>query len=234
VQVHPNDAYGAKMAVPDRGKTEAWYIVESEPGAVLYAGLKPGIGRQELQEAIEQGTTESCLHTLRPQAGDCVFIPAGTVHALGAGLMVAEIQQASDCTFRLFDWNRVDADGKARPLHISQALDVIDFQRGPVSFAKRQSSNNPGMLSLVDCDKFRLLECRGPGRYAMPSDTYAIVTLPKGIGCLETPSGSFLLQCGDSMLIPAACMLADLKLDPGSIALVATPPRICDDELRRI
>ncbi|MCU0708805.1 MAG: class I mannose-6-phosphate isomerase [Pirellula sp.] len=223
VQVHPDDVYGARMAIPDRGKTEAWYIVESEPGAVLYAGLKPGIGRQELQEAIKQGATESCLHTLHPQAGDCVFIPAGTVHALGAGLIVAEIQQASDCTFRLFDWNRVDADGKARPLHINQALEVIDFERGPISVAKRHAMDWPGMSLLVDCDKFRLLECVGLGSYSMPSDTFAIVTLPQGSGQLVTPAGSYPLARGDSLLIPAACQDAQLHLDSNSIALIATP-----------
>lgn len=112
VQVHPDDDYGLKMNPPDLGKTEAWYIIKAEPGAVLYAGLKPGVDEKALLEAIKNGKTAECLHVIEPQAGDCVFIPAGTVHALGAGLLVAEIQQASNTTFRLYDWDRVDDKGQ--------------------------------------------------------------------------------------------------------------------------
>ncbi len=132
VQVHPDDAYGATLSPPDLGKTEAWYVVEADPEAVVYAGLRPGVTADSLRRAIQEGKTEETLHVIHPKAGDCIFIPAGTVHALGAGLVVAEIQQASDTTFRLYDWNRVDASGKGRPLHIEQAMDVIDFRRGPV------------------------------------------------------------------------------------------------------
>ena len=93
VQVHPDDAYGATLPTPDLGKTEAWVILATNPGAKLYAGLKSGVTKSILRDAIDKGTTESCLHVINPQPGDCIFIPAGTVHALGAGLLVAEIQQ---------------------------------------------------------------------------------------------------------------------------------------------
>lgn len=224
VQVHPDDLYGAQMPVPDRGKTEAWYVVEADPGALLYAGLKPGITRADLRRAIEEGTAEACLHTLQPRPGDCIFIPAGTVHALGAGLIVAEIQQSSDCTFRLYDWNRVDANGKPRPLHIEQALEVIDFERGPVSFAIPQATSMPGQSKLVDCDRFQLLECKGPGRFPLPETEFSIVTLPFGSGSIQTSRECIDLVRGDSVLIPSACTDAVLYLEHGSIALVATPP----------
>ncbi|MGB1815367.1 MAG: type I phosphomannose isomerase catalytic subunit, partial [Rubripirellula sp.] len=108
VQVHPDDEYALKMPMPDLGKTEAWYIVAAAPESLIYAGLKEGVDSSTLQAAIKNGTTEDALHSFHPSAGDIVFIPAGTVHALGAGLLVAEIQQSSDTTFRLFDWNRTN------------------------------------------------------------------------------------------------------------------------------
>ena len=159
VQVHPNDQQARMLQPPDLGKTEAWYVMHAEPESVIYAGLKPNVSRAELADAIARGATQEMLHTIRPRAGDCIFIPAGTVHAIGSGLVIAEIQQASDTTFRLFDWNRVGKDGQPRPLHIAQSLDVIDFNRGPIEpqtpRAIEADGNSPGQL-LVECDKFVL------------------------------------------------------------------------------
>jgi mannose-6-phosphate isomerase len=224
VQVHPDDAYGASMPQPDRGKTEAWYVVEADPGAVLYAGLKRGVDRPTLERAVTQGTTEECLHAIHPQPGDCVFIPAGTVHALGSGLIVAEIQQASDCTFRLFDWNRVDKDGMPRPLHIAHAFDVIDFDRGPITMVARQPTEWHQQSLLVDCDKFRLFECRGQGDFPLAQHDFSIVTMPLGSGLVQTQHASFPLTRGQSLLIPAACQDAVLHLPIDALALIATPP----------
>jgi len=214
------------MPIPDRGKTEAWYVVEAEPGAAVYAGLKPGITRRDLKQAILEGATEACLHTIHPRPGDCIFIPAGTVHALGAGLIVAEIQQSSDCTFRLYDWNRVDANGQSRPLHVDQALEVIDFDRGPIATASRVATDTTGQSLLVDCDKFRLYECVGPGEFPLPAATFAIATLPFGSGNIRTLRDCFIMHRGDSILIPTACTDAVLQLEPGAVALIATPPKI--------
>ena len=107
-----------------------------------------------MADAIGQGTCEKLLHHFQPKAGDCLFIPAGTVHALGAGLLVAEVQQSSDTTFRLYDWNRVGPDGKPRPLHVEQGLAVVDFQRGPVDPVQPQPTDRPWVSRLVACDKF--------------------------------------------------------------------------------
>ncbi len=156
VQVHPNDAQGAQLDPPDLGKTEAWVVLAADPGSKIYAGLQAGVTKEDLRAALESGTCDQCLHTLEPQVGDCVFIEAGTVHALGEGLVIAEIQQASDTTFRLFDWNRVGADGKPRELHIKQSLEVTNFERGPVAPQQPQNAAQPGQERLVDCDKFLL------------------------------------------------------------------------------
>ena len=154
VQVHPTDEQAAQLVPPDLGKTEAWVILSAEQGARLYAGLHANVDRATLEAAIRSGRLENCLHQIEARVGDCFFIPAGTVHALAAGLVVAEIQQSSNTTFRLFDWNRVRADGKPRELHIEQGLAVVDFQRGPV---KPTISKNMGSVDrLVNCDKFVL------------------------------------------------------------------------------
>ena len=155
VQVHPNDAQAAQQDPPDLGKTEAWYVLDAAPDSRIYAGLRAGIGRSEFETALRAGSVDSVLHSFEARPGDVVFIPAGTVHAIGAGLLVCEIQQASDTTYRLFDWNRVDASGKPRPLHIAESLDVIDFARGPVEPIRRCLNEN-ALISLVHCDYFRL------------------------------------------------------------------------------
>lgn len=222
VQVHPDDNYGLKMPKPDLGKTEAWYVVHAEPEAIIYAGLQAGVTRERLAEAIAAGKTADCLHQIKAHTGDCIFIPAGTVHALGSGLIVAEIQQSSDTTFRLFDWNRVDAEGKSRPLHIQQALDVIDFQRGPVS--PQTSKLRPTQLdsqlhsqsfaqqaqpqwdSLVECSKFTIDRLRGEGRFGFePDERFTLVTLPQGSGRMSWNDGAIELTRGDSVLLPATC-----------------------------
>ena len=206
VQVHPNDAQAALLDPPDLGKTEAWLILHAEPDAVIFAGLKRGFDREALAREINRGTTELCLHRIEPKSGDCIFIPAGTVHALGEGLVVAEIQQASDTTFRLFDWNRVGADGKPRPLHIEQALDVIDYQTGPIALQTPQSTGTDGASRLVACDKF-VLDRRN---LAAPQivggdDRFHILAVVAGQVDIEgDPSGRPLL-CGETALLPAAC-----------------------------
>lgn len=121
LQVHP--------PAPELGepKTEMWYIAEAEPGAQLYVGLKRGISREQFERDLQRGTVADCFHTVTVRAGDVMFLPSGRVHAIGAGLVIFEIQQNSDTTFRVFDWNRVGLDGKPRELHIEQSLQSIDF-----------------------------------------------------------------------------------------------------------
>lgn len=224
VQVHPDDTYGARMVQPDRGKTEAWYVIDAEPDAKLYAGLKPGVDRAELANAVANGQTEDCLHVLFPKPGDCVFIPAGTLHALGEGLLVAEIQQASDCTFRLFDWNRVDKDGKPRELHVDQAMEVIDFERGPVDFVTPAAPSENGPRTLVQCDKFTLHEYDRPGPFSLSPNQLAIVTAPKGSAILRSESQEYSLERGQTLLVPFGCNQAELILSPDSTVLVSTLP----------
>jgi mannose-6-phosphate isomerase len=132
VQVHPDDAYAAKHeTLPDgatpRGKTEMWYVIQARAGAEVFAGFVPGTTRQSFEQAIARGTTEECLRHIPLDAGNAIFVPAGTPHTIGAGLVLCEIQQLSDITYRVFDYNRRDAQGRSRELHIAKALEVLHF-----------------------------------------------------------------------------------------------------------
>ena len=120
VQVHPGDHYAQKYE-NDNGKTECWYILDAQPGAQLIAGLKRGLNRNKLSEIIENGQLETVLKTIPVQAGDMIYIPHGTVHAIMGGLKLFEVQQSSDSTYRMYDW------GREREMHIRKALDVIDY-----------------------------------------------------------------------------------------------------------
>ena len=182
VQVHPNDEQAAQLDPPDLGKTEAWVVLAAEPGSKIYAGLKPGVDRTTLEREVARGNCDACLHAFEPRVGDCVFIEAGTVHALGAGLLIAEIQQASDTTYRLFDWNRVDRDGQPRQLHIEQALDTIDFGRGPVNpvatdVHRTAGRRAPGCLRQV---RARSLEHRAAARRCRSDDRFHIFAVVEG------------------------------------------------------
>jgi len=211
VQVHPNDAQAAEMDPPDLGKTEAWVVIHADPGSVIYAGLKHGVDRATLEHAVQHGTTAQCLHRLEPQAGDCVFIPAGTVHAVGAGLVIAEIQQASDTTFRLFDWNRVGPDGKPRPLHVEQSLNVIDYDRGPVTPQSPEPADRQPFARLVKCEKFVLDRWRLEQTEVLGGDDRChIVTVLDG---QMTIQGETLpLVKGQTVLLPAC--LGQVAMDP--------------------
>jgi mannose-6-phosphate isomerase len=214
VQVHPNDAQGAKLQPPDLGKTEAWVILAAEPGSKLYAGLKPGVDRQTLERELLRGTCDACLHQLEPRVGDCVLIEAGTVHALGAGLLVAEIQQSSDTTYRLFDWNRVDRDGKSRELHIQQALETIDFSRGPVDPVAPAVRENRGIERLVECDKFVLDRWKLDGDHAIPNDDrFHFLAVVEGSIAVTSNSNLEALRRGDTILIPASSRGAEIQAE---------------------
>ncbi|HEY3391738.1 MAG TPA: type I phosphomannose isomerase catalytic subunit [Lacipirellulaceae bacterium] len=204
VQVHPNDAQAARLNPPDSGKTEAWVILAAERGSKIYAGLKPGVDRSELERAVAKGECEKCLQVFEPKVGDCVFIEAGTVHALGAGLLIAEFQQASDTTFRLFDWNRVDRDGRPRPLHIQESLDTIDYRRGPVNPIVPCPGESPHVERLVACDKFILDRLKLEALQQLDVyDRFHILTVIDGDVGVYAGVEQSRLRRGDTLLIPA-------------------------------
>jgi mannose-6-phosphate isomerase len=135
VQVHPDDAYALAHEGNELGKTEMWVVLHAEPGAELVLGVTKGTTGEAFRQAILDSRLEPYLHRVAVKAGDHICVPAGTLHAIMGGLIIAEIQQNSNTTYRVYDWGRVGADGKPRPLHIDQALDVIDFQHAEPALA---------------------------------------------------------------------------------------------------
>ena len=202
VQVHPNDEEASRRTPPDRGKTEAWYVVEAEPGSKIYAGLRNGIDEPALRKAITAGTCEDVLHVIEPRAGDCIYIPAGTVHAIGAGLVIAEIQQASDVTFRLFDWNRVDKNNKPRALHLDEGIEATRFL-GPITLASKKSTNDPAVRRLVECSYFSFDEVYPDTSWMTDGNCCEMIAVLAGE--LKLPSNWNLptLKKGDCVLFPA-------------------------------
>jgi mannose-6-phosphate isomerase len=219
VQVHPDEAAAARLASPDGGKTEACVVVESLPGSLIYAGLKPGVDRRALAAAIGQRRCQDCLHSFAAAAGDCVFLPAGTVHALGAGLLVVEIQQSSDATFRLFDWNHLGPDEQPRPLHVEQALEVIDFLRGPVSPVCPKPTARPEVARLVECDKFSWdrWEINSPVDLGGDERFHIIAVLAGGVRIENDPAGRPVPR-GGTALLPAAA--GRLRFEPEGQAVL--------------
>jgi mannose-6-phosphate isomerase len=225
VQVHPNDEQAAKLNPPDLGKTEAWVVLAAEPGSRIYAGLKPGVDRGALERELARGTCDNCLHQFEPQAGDCLLIEAGTVHALGAGLLVAEIQQASDTTYRLFDWNRLDRDGQPRPLHIDASLNTIDFARGTVDPRPPRPTDRPHVERLAACDKFVLDRWRIDGRQQLTNDDrFHIITVIEGNVIVTSDGVRNSLKRGDTLLIPACCREVDFSPQGRAVVLEAYLP----------
>lgn len=157
VQVHPDDAYAATHEGGELGKTEMWYILYARPGAEIVHGLCPGVTREAFTEALERGTLRDQLRHVRVRRGDAAYLPSGTVHALLSGIVVAEIQQNSDTTYRVHDWDRLGPDGRPRELHVERALEVIAFGPQPDAILRPQLLRDAGgarVESLVSCDKF--------------------------------------------------------------------------------
>ena len=204
VQVHPDDARAARLTPPDFGKTEAWYVVDALPGSRIYAGLAAGVDAAGFAAALRAGRCAEVLHAFEPRPGDCIFIPAGTVHAIGAGLLVAEIQQSSDVTYRLHDWGRTGADGKPRPLHVEAGLEATT-RLGPVGPVRPTPTADPAVHRLVSSDYF-LFDSVEPGeRWSVGGDDrchlLAVLT-----GTVRFPAHPDLppLGRGACVLVPAA------------------------------
>jgi mannose-6-phosphate isomerase len=231
VQVHPDDATVKRLWPGEGGKTEAWFVLDAHPESRIYAGLKPGVDEKALRAALAAGTVAHCMHVFTPRPGDCVFLPAGTVHAVGGGVLLAEVQQTSDATFRLFDWNRVDAAGKPRTLHIDKGLAAIDWQRGPVTptcaeeFTGLDKAGPPCRQPLVRCPYFQLdylsskdsFACAGAGRLQ------ALIVLA-GKGRLVYKGHEESLTAGQVWLLPASLASSRCVPEPTLSALLCALP----------
>ena len=206
VQVHPND--GNAAAVDGDPKTEMWYFLEGDPGAQIYCGLKPDIGKQEFLQAMENKTFADILQTIPAVPGGAVFVPGGRVHAIGEGCLILEVQQNSNTTYRLYDWDRTDADGNARELHIDKALQVIDWENNG------DPRCEPRGTTIQSCEYFQLDRHVLTEETAFPNlgKSFHALFIEKGAGLIRWADGEEELACGQSWLVPAG--LGDYEIIP--------------------
>jgi mannose-6-phosphate isomerase len=220
VQVHPDDAYAAQheSAAGGVGKTEMWYVVSAREGAAVRVGLNPKVTRESFQRAVVDGTAENCLASAAVHPGDAVFVPAGTAHTICPGVLLCEIQQQSDITYRVYDYNRVGTDGKPRALHIRRAMDVITF-----------GEQSGGLCDPVDITRGAVTEtfyaaCRhfATERWefreridAVTSpEHFDLLIFLEGGGRIEFADGAEVFGRAEVWLLPAA--LGEYQLAPGS------------------
>lgn len=215
VQVHPDDVRARRWAPAEGGKSEVWFILDASPSSRVYAGLLPGVGESDLRAALAKGNVVDCLASFVPQPGDCVYLPAGTVHAAGGGVLIAEVQQTSDATFRLFDWNRRDAQGRSRALHIEESLACINWDS---RIAPTRATGARGRL--VDCPHFTLdyvqsseaLVIGGTGRME-------VMIVVQGQGTVASVDPPMKIKRGDALLLPA--VMPGHRIEPdGSVELL--------------
>lgn len=226
VQVHPNDELAVQFDRTENGKTEAWVIVDAEPDSELFVGLKAGVTASDLRRATRSGVVEALLNRFAVKPGDCVFVPAGTVHAIGGGVLLAEIQQSSDLTFRLDDWGRVGADGRPRPLHVEQALQCIDFERGPVfPVTPTRIGDHPLQEELVRSEHFVMRRHRSASPFSFAADDRChVLMVLDGSGLLQTGAETIPLPRGQTVLLPADRPALTIEPDQDTTLLDAFLP----------
>jgi len=221
LQVHPPRARAIELA--GEPKTEMWYIAEAQPGAELYVGLKSGVTRQEFEQKLKDGTVADCFHRIKVKAGDAMFLPSGRVHAIGSGLVIFEIQQNSDTTYRVFDWNRVGLDGQPRALHLRESLQSIDFGDFEPSLVSSEAIKKGAVTvrSLVKDPLFETESLEIEAGAASTLETGKLHILGVVTGRIEVSSqqGCASLSAGQFCVIPAAVTNASLRADPGAVLL---------------
>ncbi|MBA2481441.1 MAG: class I mannose-6-phosphate isomerase [Planctomycetes bacterium] len=205
IQVHPDDALARSLGVGERGKTECWLMIEN--GGELYVGTRPGTTRETFERALSQGLVAEQLNRFQAKDGDFFFLAARTVHALGTGCLLYEIQQTCDVTFRVDDWGRVGLDGKPRPLHIAESLSTIDFTAkslGPAVASEAAHPAGGSIRRLAQCEYFLVEERHAQHTGGGGQGACAIVVCLGGSGTLATAAGRVALMPMRTYLVPAS------------------------------
>lgn len=227
LQVHPPAARAAELS--GEPKTEMWFITDAAPGACLYVGLKRGVTRAQFEQKIADGSVADCFHQIPVQAGDAMFLPSGRVHAIGAGLVIFEIQQNSDTTYRVFDWNRAGLDGKPRALHVAESLASIDFNDFAPALAPAFYRQGPNFKfrQLVEDPLFNVQEMmfENAGTMKLAGQYLRVIALVKGAVTLrDGDSGMAVdLRPGQFALIPAALKAVEIQAQPQTSFLCVEP-----------
>ena len=200
VQVHPWDAY-AKEKEGEYGKTEMWYVLDCEEGATLYYGFARDVTEEEYRTAIQEGHLTELLNKVKVKKGDVFFIPAGTVHAIGAGILICEIQQNSNTTYRVYDYNRRDKDGNLRPLHIEKAIEVSN--RRKTVLPSDLSKDEDAILATCEYFEVRRLRCDGTKTFSTDRQSFCGLTVTDGEGTLHYGEERCPLRKGDTLFLAA-------------------------------
>ena len=213
IQVHPDDELAAKRRI-GRGKTEMWYIIEAEKGSELISGFRQKVDKETYQKYLNEGKIKSILNFEKVENGDVFFIPAGRVHSLGPGILLAEIQETSDTTYRIYDWDRIDASGMKRELHIAEALDAIDFEVAN-DYKTHYTPEKNKTIPLVQCPQFttNLLEYDQPlSKDFEELDSFVIYMGVEGSSMLKWEYGEEKIAMGDAVVIPN--VINNIELHP--------------------
>ena len=212
IQVHPDDELAQRRGMP-WGKTEMWYVVEADDDARLISGFRRDTTPDEYTAALQSGHLMDLLHAEHPHAGDVYFIPAGRVHALGKGLLVAEIQQTSDCTYRIYDYDRLDKDGRKRQLHTAEAMDAIDFSGVKGHANTNYNARTNESTTIAACPYFitRLIPLDAPIRKNLEDqDTFVIYMCVDGIAAVKSMGTIVPMHAGECVLVPAVADQVEL------------------------
>lgn len=203
IQVHPDDEYALREE-GEYGKTEMWYIVDAKKGSGVYCGFKESITKDELRQALTDGSITNYLNFIEVQKGDCLFIPAGTVHAICGGILLCEVQQNSSITYRLYDYDRVDANGNKRQLHIDKALDVTETSK-VVKANENSVRIDDNTLQLASCKYFTASEITCQEEYVFEVDetSFVSLTVVDGSGAIMADGNCITLDLGDTVFLPA-------------------------------
>ncbi|MBM3835276.1 MAG: mannose-6-phosphate isomerase [Verrucomicrobia bacterium] len=214
LQVHPPAGVAEQLA--GEPKTEMWYIAEAAPGAELFVGLRRGVTRSEFESKMHGGDVATCFHRVAVRRGDVMFLPSGRVHAIGAGLVIFEIQQNSDTTYRVFDWNRTGSDGRKRPLHVDEALASIDFKDFEPSLISRHLPSEQAMSRrLVNTGPFMVEEKVSPPGMALSieNDRATIIAVLSGTLLVDAGEVAVRLSDGQFCLIPACVRARNVRAE---------------------
>ncbi len=212
IQVHPDDELAAKRKI-GRGKTEMWYIIEAEKESELISGFSKQVDKETYQKYLSESKLKEILNFEKVRKGDVFFIPAGRVHALGPGILLAEIQQTSDTTYRIYDWDRIDTSGMKRELHTKEALDAIDFEVAD-EYKTRYKPEKNNTVPLVQCPQFttNLFEYdQSVSKDFEELDSFVIYMGIEGQSTLKWPGGEVEINTGEAVVLPNIINQIELK-----------------------
>ncbi|HUA10341.1 MAG TPA: type I phosphomannose isomerase catalytic subunit [Candidatus Acidoferrales bacterium] len=240
VQVHPDDAYAQRVEHQHNGKTECWYILGAKEGAELIYGWAHDTSRAEYERRVADGTLGDILRRVPVKPGEVYYLPAGTLHAIGAGITLFETQQASDLTYRIFDWNRLGADGKPRPLHVAKAADVLDYHQGKRGAAETIAYHYEGLdrVALIGSSRFfveRVTATDEPASIDTGGRPAILMTLDRPM-TVRAGDTALTLDRRETVLVPAAAQWYTVSSadSHGAPFMLVTPPESTEELVVRL